>query len=196
MIFLHNKIKNQTVRFPNINAIPEEYTQINGWEMATQSQIDAYNLSQVKTKAESILTTKRKEKQYESVTYNGKTYLGSQMAQNNLFQAYFIAKELKETALNWLDINNQKVILTLADALVLIKLLRDKINTLYIQEAEKQNIVKDAVNVSQIEAVLPAGSYTPSMPTNEAPDGAFNTQLEPANGLGNNRGGGLSQIQN
>ena len=150
----------------------------------TQAEIDAYNLLQLQTVAKSTLKTERKKAQYENVTYKGKTYYATPTAQLNLFQAYFLAKELTETSLNWLDINNKQVSLTLIDALALIKLLRDKINGLYINEAIAQNIVTNATTTAQIQAVLSAGSYTATPPTTiEGSEGLFSGgDIAPANG--------------
>lgn len=150
----------------------------------SQAEIDAYNLTQAKVVTKSILETERKKAQYENITYNGKTFYATPTAQINLFQAYFLAKELSETSLNWLDINNQQVTLTLDDALALMKLLRDKINALYIAEAIVQNAVSTATTISQIEAVQLSGTYTPTTPTNTSGSGGlFDSNAPTASGV-------------
>ncbi|NBP03383.1 MAG: DUF4376 domain-containing protein [Proteobacteria bacterium] len=138
----------------------------NGAIELTQAEIDAYKLSKVKKTASITIETARKKVQYENVTYKGKTYFATPVAQDNLFKAYFLAKEFNITSLNWLDVNNMQITLILPDALALLKLLYDKIQPLYINEAIAQNTIINATTVAQVEEVLSGGSYIVTPPTN------------------------------
>lgn len=183
-IYKENPQTGEIKEFDDINNIGMTYT---NWVTPTQAKIDAYNLLQVKTSAKSILETARKQKQYNSITYNGKNYYSTPNAQFNIFgaQLSLIIHILTEAGLmkpevlakfkqQWLDENDQKVILTGVDINSIFTSRFNEIGNLYIQEADKKNIVKDAVNVSQIEAVLQPG-----------------TSLQSGSG-----GGELSQVQN
>lgn len=93
------------------------------------------DLDEIKRSKIGEIEARRKELQYENITYNDMTFFGTENARDNLFKAAMILKGLGVTTLDWLDINNKPVTLSLDDANTIISMLMQRDNTLYLKES-------------------------------------------------------------
>ncbi len=86
---------------------------------------------------------------YLPVEYNGKTYINSERASNNLQAAYQFAT----FPLNWLDIENNEILFTKDDALNLMNLIIAQRSSGYYQEAAYNNSINAATNIDELNAI-------------------------------------------
>ena len=157
MIYKKNPQTNEIQEFENVNNIGAFFAD---WTEATQQEIDAFILEQAKQKTKQKITVKRKQEQYETIEYNGKTYYATEIARDNLFMAYVIAEKEKETTLLWFDVDDNEVVLTLDEAWEMILLLREKDYTLYQNAVRALTQIAVATSPEQVNNI--GDTYTPA----------------------------------
>ena len=86
---------------------------------------------------------------YLPVEYNGKNYINSERASNNLQAAY----SFSSFPLNWLDIEDNEVIFTKDDALNLMNLIITQRSSGYYQEAEFNRLINAATTIEELNAI-------------------------------------------
>lgn len=86
---------------------------------------------------------------YLPVEYNGKNYINSERASNNLQAAY----SFSSFPLNWLDIEDNEVIFTKDDALNLMNLIITQRSSGYYQEAEFNKLINAATTIEELNAI-------------------------------------------
>ena len=118
------------------------------WEQI-QSKISNIDLEQLKTSKLAQIKTSKKAALYSPVEYNGKTYINSEIAGNNLRAAY----DYKEEPIDWLDIEGNKVVLTKVDIKAIINLIMDKRASVYFKEAQLIQSINNANSQEELEAI-------------------------------------------
>jgi hypothetical protein len=118
------------------------------WEQI-QSRINDVDLTELKTSKINQVKTNKKAALYSPVEYNGRTYINSEIAGNNLRAAY----DYKDEPIDWLDIEGNKVVLTKVDIKAIINLIMDKRASVYFKEASLLNSINSANSLEELEAI-------------------------------------------
>lgn len=113
-----------------------------GWIALTESEILAYELQEAKTSKLAQLESARKEFQYKNIELNGETYVASKIACDNLSGAIDVMVDNSLTQTNWINANDEAIILTLVEARNLRTAMFSQQSSAYFQEA----VFKEGIN--------------------------------------------------
>jgi hypothetical protein len=118
----------------------------------TEDDADYIALKIIKIKKDKIneIETTRKFLQYADIVYKDIILTASEKARDNLFKAAIISKGLNLQTLNWLDVNNKPVSLSIDDANAVIALLMQRDSLLYMKEAQLKLAVSACTSVDDI----------------------------------------------
>jgi hypothetical protein len=96
------------------------------------------------------IEAKRKELQYANVPFNATELYATIGARSNLLNAYYLSKDTVETVVQWLDVNDNLITLTIEELLSIIQTLRSRDQTLYYTEAQMKKTLQSCTTADEI----------------------------------------------
>lgn len=127
------------------------------WIEATQEQAEAYELQEAKDNTIAKILKNRNNWMYQFVTYKidskDTEFKATQIASLNLIAAARSPRNMSTGTINWLDNNDNPILLTIAQAEGIIDLIEDQRSYSYFRQATLNKEIESCNSISEIEQI-------------------------------------------
>lgn len=127
------------------------------WIEATQEQAEAYELQEAKDNTIAKILKNRNNWMYQPVTYKidskDTEFKATQIAGLNLIAAARSPRNMSTGTINWLDNNDNPILLTIAQAEGIIDLIEDQRSYSYFRQATLNKEIESCNSISEIEQI-------------------------------------------
>ncbi len=127
------------------------------WVEATQEQAEAYELQEAKDNKIAKILINRNNWMHQPVTYKidskDTEFKATQIAGLNLIAAARSPRNISTGTINWLDNNDNPILLTIAQAEVIIDLIEDQRSYSYFRQATLNKEIESCNSISEIEQI-------------------------------------------
>ena len=150
----------------NYSSIPEPFIEIEDEEQDNSKQMCVIGgvyqeyvkplniqLQEAKTSKLSQLESARKEFQYKNIELNGETYVASKIACDNLSGAIDVMIDNNLVQTNWINANDEAIILTLVEARNLRTAMFSQQSSAYFQELAFKEDINACITIEELNAI-------------------------------------------
>ncbi len=127
------------------------------WVEATQEQAEAYELQEAKDNKIAKILINRNNWMHQPVTYKidskDTEFKATQIAGLNLIAAARSPRNISTGTINWLDNNDNPILLTIAQAEGIIDLIEDQRSYSYFRQATLNKEIESCNSISEIEQI-------------------------------------------
>lgn len=99
------------------------------------------------------LELKRKELQYSNIIFKGTEIKATEKARDNLFKAVSLSNEAQKESIEWLDVNNQKIEITVDEGFTILTELTGRDSKLYLAEATAEGRINKAKTEKELNKI-------------------------------------------
>lgn len=158
MIYIINENTNiiTTFEVDNINLLAPSFRTLP-YREATEEEKDSYLLQEAKDSKINQILINRNNWMHQPVTYKidskDTEFKATQIAGLNLIAAARSPRNISTGTINWLDNNDNPILLTIAQAEVIIDLIEDQRSYSYFRQATLNKEIESCNSISEIEQI-------------------------------------------